>query len=156
MVTLDALGSVTDATDFILIGPDAWIRSGGEGQAWEHVPADQATFITAIVDVFRPEQMFSTYFAPVGGDNTRVGDEDKNGVACTRYRGGESVGAILGALAGVQGSWTSEVWIARDGGYLVSSIAGVEAATASGGGSFNIQVDVTDVESPGNTVEPPI
>lgn len=156
MVTLDPLGNVTDATDFVLIGADAWIRSGGEGAAWERVPADQATFMTAVIDAFRPEQMFSTYFAPVGADNSRVGDEEKNGIASTHYRGGESVGLILGAIAGVQGSWASDIWIARDGGYLVSSTAGVEAATASGGGSFQIQVDITDVESPDNRVEPPI
>jgi len=155
MVSADPAGTVTDDTEIIVIGAAAWVRSGGSTGAWQAIPADQATFFTALLEGFRPEQMFSLYFSPIGQDNTAVGDEDVNGIATTHYRAGESVGLILGAIAGVQGSWTAEVWIARDGGYLVRSQAGVEGSDATGGGRFALRVDVTDVDSPSNTIVPP-
>jgi len=156
LVTKDKDGNVTDDTEIVIIGPAVWLRSGGPLGTWEAIPAETAPIFIQSMAGFRPEQMFSLYFAPIGTDNERVGDEDKNGVPTTHYRGGEAVGAILGTIAGVQGSWTSDVWIARDGGYLVASEAGVQGSDASGGGSFSLIVNITDIESADNVVEPPI
>ena len=156
LVTKDKDGNVTDDTEIVIIGPAVWLRSGGESGTWEAIPAESAPIFIQSMGAFRPEQMFSLYFAPIGTDNERVGDEDKNGVPTTHYRGGEAVGAILGAIAGVQGSWTSDVWIARDGGYLVASEAGVQGSDANGGGSFSLIVNITDIESTDNVIEPPI
>jgi len=156
LVTKDKDGNVTDETEIVIVGADVWLRSGGATTDWEAIPAEAAPIFIQSMAGFRPEQLFSLYFAPIGTDNERVGDEDKNGVPTTHYRGGEAVGAILGAIAGVQGSWTSDVWIARDGGYLVASEAGVQGSDANGGGSFSLIVDITDIESADNVVEPPI
>ena len=103
---------------------------------------------------FRPEQMFGTYFAGFGGNFTTIGTETKNGIDTTHYQGDEAIGALLGSIAGVNGQWTSDVWIANDGDYLVHSEAGVVAAAGTDTGSFLIVVDITDPNSAG-PIEPP-
>ena len=155
LVTSDKDGVVTDETEIISLETAAYLRSGGANGSWQAIPAAQAATFTQLLDSFRPEQMFALYFVPIGTDNTTVGDENRNGVETTHYRGGEDVGAILGSIAGVQGSWTSDLWIARDGGFLVASEAGVQASDANGGGSFSIVVNITEVNSAG-PVEAPI
>jgi hypothetical protein len=122
---------------------------------WNAVPAVQAESFTQLADGFRPEQMFSLYFAPTGTDSVVVGDETHNGVATTHYRGGEDVGAILGEVVGVNGSWSSNIWLAKDGGYLVAAEARVEGSEATGGGSFSVVVDITEVNAAG-PITPPI
>lgn len=156
LVSKDKDGTVTDDTEIVIIDTSVWLRSGGATGEWQAIPAAQAPIFTQLMDGFRPEKLFALYFVPIGTDNTVVGDEDRNGVPTTHYRGGEEVAAILGGIAGVQGSWTSDVWIARDGGYLVASEAGVEGSDANGGGSFSLIVNITDIESADNVVEPPI
>ncbi len=147
---LDADGNVTSGTEYVVIGDDAWIRDVND-TAWVSMPAAQ---IGGFLDAFRPEQMFGTYFAGIAGSFATVGTETKNGVQATHYQGDESVGTLLGAIAGVTGQWTSDAWIAVDGGFLVHSEAGVEAAAGTEGGSFLIVVDITDPNSAG-PIEPP-
>ena len=153
--TTDKNGTVTDETEIVIIDQAAYLRSGGASSTWQQVPAAQAGVFVQSMASFRPEQLFSLYFIPIGTDNTTVGDEQKNGVATTHYKGGEDIGTILGAIAGVQGAWTSDLWIAKDGEYLVASEAGVQASSENGGGSFSIVVDVTDANSADNTITPP-
>ena len=152
--TTDKDGNVTDETEIVVLAATAYLRSGGASESWLEIPAAQAAPFTQLMDSFRPEQMFSLYFIPISTDNTTVGDESRNGVETTHYRGGEDVGAILGSIAGVQGSWASDVWIAKDGGYLVASEAGVQGSDANGGGTFSIVVNITDVDSAGPSVAP--
>lgn len=156
MTTKDKDGNVTDDTEIIIIGDAAYLRSGGETGSWQAIPAAQAPIFMQLMDSFRPEKLFALYFVPIGTDTTTVGDEDRNGVGTTHYKGGEQVGAILGSIAGIQGSWTSDVWIARDGGYLVASEAGVQGSDANGGGSFSLDVNITDIESADNKVVAPM
>ena len=91
--------------------------------------------------------MFELYFVPIGTDATNVGPEVRNEIASTHYRGGERVGAILGSIAGIAGAWSSDIWIAQAGGFLVASEAGVLGSDANGGGSFQVDINVTDVNS---------
>lgn len=142
---LDADGNVTSGTEYVVIGADAWLRDVGS-EDWVSMPAAQ---IGGFLEAFRPEQMFGTYFAGIAGNFASAGSESKNGVDTTHYKGDESVGALLGTLAGVAGDWHSDVWIANDGGFLVHSEAGVEAAAGAEGGSFLIVVDITDPNSAG-------
>lgn len=154
MVQKDATGTVTDATSYIVMTGAAWVKSGASG-TWQQIPAAQADLFMGTLTAFRPEQLFSLYFLPGATDNTAVGTEQKNGVATTHYKGGDAIGAILSAIAGVSGQWSSDVWIANDGGYLVHSEASVAAATSSSGGSFSIVVDITDINASGNAVSAP-
>ena len=147
LVTADKDGTVTDETEITIIGTTAYLRSGGASGSWQEIPSAQAGAFTQLMESFRPEKMFAVYFIPIGTDTTLVGQETRNGVTSTHYRGGEEVGAILGSIAGVQGSWSSDVWLAQDGGFLVASEAGVQGSDANGGGSFSIEVNITDVNS---------
>jgi hypothetical protein len=147
LVTADVAGTVTDETEIVQVGPSVYLRSGGATGSWQEIPAAQAGAFTELMDSFRPEQMFALYFAPIGTDSMFVGQETRNGVASSHYRGGEDVGAILGSISGVQGSWSSDIWLAQAGGYLVASQAGVQGSDANGGGSFAIEVNITNVNS---------
>ena len=150
---LDADGNVTTSTGIIVIGTDAWVQ-GDVDSPWTAIPASSAgAFIQAMAG-FRPEQMFGLYFAGVGGDFSAVGSESKNGVDSTHYQGDADIGTFLGQVAGFDGQWSSDVWIANDGGYVVHSEAGADAAAGAEAGTFHIVVDITDPNSAG-PVEPP-
>ena len=148
---LDADGNVTSSSGIVVIGDAAWV---GDGDTWTPIPAAQAAAFIGSMSAFRPEQMFGLYFAGIGGNFGEVGSESKNGIDSTHYQGDEEIGAILGAIAGFDGQWSSDVWIANDGGYLVHSEAGAEAAAGADDGSFRIVVDITDPNSAG-PIEPP-
>ena len=148
---LDADGNVTSSSGIVVIGDAAWV---GDGDTWTPIPAAQAAAFIGSMSAFRPEQMFGLYFAGIGGNFNEVGSESKNGIDSTHYQGDEEVGSILGGIAGFQGQWSSDVWIAKDGGYLVHSEAGAEAAAGADAGSFLIVVDITDPNSAG-PIEPP-
>jgi hypothetical protein len=154
MIQKDASGNTTDETNYIVIGDQTWTKSGSDTK-WQEIPAAQAPAFLGFLTSFRPEQLFSMYFAPGAADNTVVGDEQKNGVATTHYKGGASIGAILSAIAGVSGTWSSDVWISKDGGYLVHSEVSVASATSSSGGSFAVVVDISDINSSSNVVTAP-
>lgn len=151
MEELDADGNVTSSSGIVVIGDAAWV---GDGDAWTGIPAAQAEVFIQSMSSFRPEQMFGLYFAGIGGNFSEVGSETKNGVDSTRYQGDEEIGALLGAIAGFQGNWSSDVWIANDGGFLVHSEAGAEADAGAEAGSFLIVVDITEPNSAG-PIEPP-
>jgi hypothetical protein len=154
MQDLDADGTVTSRTTIVVIGSQAWTSDNGPDGPWTEIPASFAdTFIQSMA-AFRPEQLFGLYFAGYGSNFGAVGTETRNGVATTHYQGDESVGALLGAIAGVQGSWTSDVWIANDGGFVVHSEAGAEGASGGEGGSFRIVVDITNPNASG-PISPP-
>ena len=152
---LDASGNVTTGTGIITIADKAWISNGGPDGPWTEVPAAQADIFVQSLATFRPEQMFGLYFAGIGGDFTVAGTDTKNGVATTHYTGDQSVGTLLGAIANIQGTWSSDVWIANDGGYLVHSEASATSAAGAEGGSFKILVDITDPNTAGPVQSPP-
>lgn len=148
---LDADGNVTSSSGIVVIGDAAWV---GDGDTWTPIPAAQATAFIGSMSTYRPEQMFGLYFAGIGANFSEVGSESKNGIDSTHYQGDEEIGSTLGAIAGFQGQWSSDVWIANDGGYLVHSEAGAEADAGADAGSFKIVVDITDPNSAG-PIEPP-
>lgn len=151
---LDEAGNITSGTEIVIIGDQAWLRSLPGDEPWTAIPAAQADAFIQSMAGFRPEQMFSMYFAGIGGNFAVVGTETKNGVETTRYKGDEAIGAMLGAIAGFQGSWSSEVWIASDGGFLVRSEASAQAAAGPDAGGYSIIVDITEPNSAG-PIEPP-
>jgi hypothetical protein len=154
LVTSDKDGNVTDETEIARIGETAYLRIGGAKGSWQKIPAAEVGTFSALMDAFRPEQLFALYFVPIATDTTTVGQEFRNGIASTHYRGGEDVGEILGTISGVHGFWSSDIWLAQAGGHLVASQAGVQNSDASGGGSFQIVVDITDVNLAGPVVAP--
>ncbi|MBI3750607.1 MAG: hypothetical protein HY263_02975 [Chloroflexi bacterium] len=153
-VVTDATGTVTSELHFVIIGANAWTKETASG-AYTAVPAAAVTPMTAAFAAFRPEQLFGTAFGTLGSDYHLVGTETKNGVNCQHFSGDESIGTFFSALSGTSGSWQSDVWLAADGGYLVSSNVSAAAATATSAGSFSISVDITNVNDPANKLTPP-
>jgi hypothetical protein len=142
MTTTDASGTATafgyrivDGKAYVSLGPDAWMETSAEDA--------QST-----VDAFKPEKFMASF----GSLDTMqpVGEETKNGVVCTHYKG--EAPATMGAMFGLpSGTWTMEAWVAKEGGYLISSALVGEATD----GKFTMSVDISDLDSPSNTVEAP-
>jgi hypothetical protein len=142
MTTKDASGTqaafgyrIVDGKAYVSLGPDAWMETSAEDA--------QST-----VEAFKPEK----FMASLGSLDTMkpVGDETRNGVACTHYQG--EAPATMGAMFGLpSGTWTMEAWVAKEGGYLISSALVGEATD----GKFTMSVDISDLDSPDNTVEAP-
>jgi len=142
MTTKDGSGSET-AFGYRILGDKAYVSLGPD--AWMETSAADAQ---STVDSFKPEKFMASFGSL---DNMKpVGDETKNGIATTHYKG--EAPASMGSMFGLPtGTWTMEAWVAKDGGYLVSSALVGEAAD----GKFTMSVDITDLDSPANTVEAP-
>jgi hypothetical protein len=153
-VVKDANGNVTSELHFLVIGSNAWTKDTASG-TYTAVPAAEVTAMTAAFSAFRPEQLFGTAFGTLGSDYSLVGTETKNGVNAQHFHGNQDIGTFFSALAGTTGSWQSDVWLAADGGYLVSSNVAVAAATATQAGSFSIDVEITNINDPANQLTPP-
>ena len=142
MSTKDAAGAEA-AFGYRIIGDKAYVSLGTD--MWIETSAEDAQ---STVESLKPGSFMSSF----GGMDAMqpVGDETKNGVACTHYSG--EAPAALGALFGLPtGTWTTEAWVAEEGGYLVSSAVAGEAPE----GTFTMTVDISDFNSPSNTVEAP-
>lgn len=153
-IVKDAAGNVTSELHFVIIGSNAWTKEKSD-DSYTAVPAAAVTPMMTAFAAFRPEQLFGTAFGTLGSDYHLVGTETKNGVNSQHFSGDESIGAFFSALSGTSGSWQSDVWLAVDGGYLVSSNVSASAATATSAGSFSISVDITNVNDPANKLTPP-
>ena len=147
-------GSSAGSMSMTLVGDQAWLDLG-TGRPME-VPADQMSSMSSTFDSFRPETLFGSTFNNYGTDFHAVGTETKNGVACTHYQADQKVLATFATVYGVQGTWSADVWLARDGGYPVSTVVSGKAAGASAsGGDFLLSMDITNIDDASNTVSPP-
>lgn len=153
-VEKDPQGNVTSEFHFLIIGQQAWTKDTADGKYTE-VPSAMATGMLAGLAAFQPQKLFGTTFGALGSDYHLVGTEQKNGVNAQHFSGDASIGTFFASLAGVSGTWTSDVWLAADGGYLVASTVAVQAATATSAGNFSIDVQITNVNDPGNALQPP-
>jgi hypothetical protein len=142
MTTKDKTGAsstfaykVVDGKAYVSMMPDQWMETS-------------AADAQSTIDSFKPEKFMSSFGSL---DNLQVvGDETKNGVATTHYKGAAptSIGSVFGLPTG---TWTMEAWVAKDGGFLVSSALTGEATE----GKFTMTMDVTDLNSATNKVEAP-
>ncbi len=133
------------AMKYRVIGDKAWVSMG---DSWMESPEADAQ---SMIDSFSADQMLGS-FGGVGG-LTAVGDETKNGVATTHYTAAaDAVGQAVGSSIGLaDAKWSMDFWVAKEGGYAVSyAIAGKNAS-----GSFEMNLDVTDINSASNVVEVP-
>lgn len=148
-LTMDEDG---DITGIIVIGPDAWIK---EGSGYQQVPAAMAEGFAQTFASFRPEKLFALTFGINGNQFTRTGEESRNGVTTIHYKGSDSLNTIYGAMFGIQASFSSDAWIAKDGGYIVASEIKTSSASTAAGGSYSSVVNITDINSSVNKVDKP-
>ena len=141
-------GSTTTAIGYRIIGDTAYINLGGD--SWMAAPADDAE---KAVDAFKPEQMLGSFSSLEG--LSKVGEEDKNGIPSDHYSSTSDPG--IGDMFGLPGAtWTSDVWVAKDGGYVVSAAITATGKSASGEqGTFVMSVDVTGANDPNLVIEAP-
>ncbi len=128
-----------------LVGDAAWIRIG---ESWMVSTAQEAQ---SMIDSFAPDKLLGS-FGGVSG-LVSVGDESKNGIATTHYTApGDAVGQAMGSAIGLAGAtWTMDLWVANEAGYVVSySVAGRGAS-----GSFEMTFDISAINDPANTVQKP-
>jgi hypothetical protein len=109
---------------------------------------------TGITDSFSPVQQFTTAIDPttISGYDM-VGSETKNGVLSDHYQASKSALAYLASIAGVQATWTSDVWLSAAGGYPVSMA--VVAKASDNTIAYEILFDITDVNAASNKVTAP-
>lgn len=141
-------GTTATVLGYRIIGDTAYINLGGD--SWMSAPADDAA---SAVDAFKPGQMLGSYSSLEG--LSKVGEEDKNGIPSEHYTSSSDPG--IGSTFGLPGAtWTTDVWIAKDGGYVVSAAMTATGKNASGEqGTFVMTVDVTGANDPNLVIEPP-
>jgi hypothetical protein len=146
MTTSD--GTTASVIGYRIIGDTAYINLGGD--SWMSAPADDAA---SAVDSFKPEQMLGSYSSLEG--LSKVGEEDKNGIPSEHYTSTSDPG--IGSMFGLPGAtWTTDVWIAKDGGFVVSAAMTATGKNESGAqGTFVMTVDVTGANDPNLVIEPP-
>jgi hypothetical protein len=141
-------GTTAAVIGYRIIGDTAYINLGGD--SWMAAPADDAE---KAVDAFKPEQMLGSFSSLEG--LSKVGEEDKNGIPSDHYSSTSDPG--VGSMFGLPGAtWTTDVWIARDGGFVVSAAMTATGKNESGEqGTFVMTVDVTGANDPNMVIEPP-
>ncbi len=81
-----------------------------------------------------------------------VGEEQHNGMATVHYQADASIMSTYGSMLGVTGgTWSADVWLAKDGGYPV----GVSIKSTGGSATFEMTLDITNINDPANKVEAP-
>ena len=115
--------------DYTDLGTGQFIKSASSG--------------TSTADSFSPSSMFSSFGSM--SDYSKVGSESKNGVDTDHYQANTSAFAGMGSSLGVAATatWTGDIWIAKSGGYPVSSA--IFAKTSDGTVAFQMTFDITNV-----------
>ena len=156
-LTISGLGGGETAgagLTYVVIGDRAWMEIGGTAV---EMPGDAAEGLLDTIDSLSPETLYNTSISDWTSGLERVGEETRNGVAAIHCQANRETAAALGqALGGATtAEWSMDVWVARDGGYLVSAVQKGEIGTGSTTRSYLVQIDVNDVNSPANKVETP-
>lgn len=132
----------------IVIGDEAWLRSGGG--RWIRSPGGAADFDAAFTTL-SPIDLVAG-FEELAASINRIADEQKNGIPSIRYRA-ES-GDPEAAAAGLTGG-RADLWLAAEAGYLVAlEIDGTWDVDGSPTPIF-LQIDVAGVNDPANRISPP-
>jgi len=132
----------------IVIGDEAWLRSGSGG--WAKSPGGAADF-DAVLTTLSPSELVGGFEA-LGPAFVRVGPESKNGHATIHYR---ADAADPVASAGGLTSGGVDVWLASSGGALISIAADGTVDVDGTGTPVALAIDVTHINDPANKVRPP-
>lgn len=143
------------ASDITMIGMHI-IEIGGK----DYLDMGTGSFIasdatgSSMADGFAPESMFASSLGS-GSGYDKVGSEPKNGVDTDHFRANASTLSGLGSALGVAGAatWTSDVWVAKTGGYPVSMAVFAKAADNST--AFEMSFDLTNVNDAANKITAP-
>jgi hypothetical protein len=140
-------GSQASEIGYRIIGDKAYMNLGGD--SWMAAPAEDAA---STIDSLKPDSLLKGYAT---SDMSKVGEEDKNGIASVHYQSTKDPG--IGSMFGLPtATWTIDTWLAKDGGFPVSAaIVATGKNEAGEAGSFSMSVDVTGVNDPNLKIEAP-
>lgn len=133
---------------FIVIGEAAW--QSLDGATWT---AGDST--DAILTDLLPGHDYGTWFDAKSSYFQEVGQESRNGVRCTHYKGDTSLGSLYAGSSATTSDFQADLWVAVDGEYPVSGLYGFDAAASGGAGSFGFSFDITHVDATSNAVAVP-
>lgn len=136
------------AITYIVIGEDAWMDFGAG--TYIQVPADQAN-AESLFETFQPETLLGSTFGSDLGGVLLAGEEEKNGVTALHYR--RDANSPGGAVYGPDGA--ADIWVAKDGGFLVSAVIKGSQLKAGVAVPFDVSMDFSHFDDPANTIEPP-
>ncbi|MGD0123135.1 MAG: hypothetical protein ABSC46_11310 [Candidatus Limnocylindrales bacterium] len=110
---------------------------------------------SSLADSFSPATMFSGFVgSSSSSDYGKVGSGSKNGVAADHYQASTQAMAAYASTQGITGAtWSSDVWIAQNGGYPVSMA--IIAVASDKTIAYEIKFDITNVNDPANKVSAP-
>jgi len=140
------------AIHFIAIGDKTWMDFGSGVM---ELPASDAASQASMFDSFKPDKLFGDTYDAYLNDLKKVGDESKNGVDAIHFTADEKALGALSQAYGVTGKWSMDLWLAKDGGYLVSAAINGASADGTDTGEFKMTMDITDIDNSANVVKPP-
>jgi len=145
----EGLATAGDSLRVILIGDDAWLDLGTGTFLPQPGGADS---FGGMVESLTPAELLTSVPPDSFSGLIPVGQEERNGVATTHYRLDSSVPGFADSL-GPDGE--AEIWIAADGGYLVSMT--MIGTTEVDGESVDVDMsfDISRVNDPTIDIQPP-
>jgi hypothetical protein len=133
------------AFSLIVIGNDAWMDAGGTGYMKQ---PGGATAFDSIRTGFAPGALLTSVPTTGIGWN-KIGDETKNGVGTGHYH--VDAGTVPAFAAELGSDAAMDIWLADDGGYLVSMIlTGTQA-----GAAVSMSMDLSRVNDASISIEAP-
>jgi hypothetical protein len=136
------------ALDLITIeGQGAWVNQNG---TWLAAPGDVTTY-TTLFDAMAPDTLIGSYgLSAYGNDFADEGIEEHNGIQARHYH----LDASMVPAGDFPTDGVSDVWISTDGQYLVGlAFSGTDPDT---GTTTSMTIDVSHVDDPAISIEPPI
>jgi len=133
----------------ILIGDDAWVDFG---TGTFIAQAGGASGFEGMVEGVAPSALLTSVPDDAFADLAAVGTEQKNGVATTHYHVDSSVPGFADSL-GEDGE--ADIWIADDGGYLVSMEMTGTVELDGETVDMEVSTDVTRLNDPTIDIQPP-
>ncbi len=134
----------------IVVGSDAWVDLGTG--TYIKQPGGASSFGSTL-DAFEPSALLRSIPTVALSGATKVGDEQKNGVATGHYHLDASNTPQLGESFGANG--TVDFWIASEGGYMVSMVADGETTQDSKTSPMHMTMDLSRLNDPSINIQPP-
>ena len=135
-------------TQIVVIGDQQYMSS--DGTTWVAGGSSASAFTSML-----PTQLYGTWFDSFATGFKSAGDDTQNGVPCIHFKGDTSLSGMYSRIAGVQGTFSADLWVAKDGGYPVKGVLAYSATSGGKGGAFGYSLDVTHVNDAANVVAQP-
>jgi hypothetical protein len=158
-------GAVSSAEHYVIVDGVAWTVRSGASPEPTAVPDAMLEYLA----LWLPEGVAERTILPFAEGFERVGNEQHEGVATVHYRLTPGGADAYTNVTGVSGTWTGDLWMAVDGGYLVAAtIDGTPpprpspSVTPSGLTStwskdrgLHVIISISDANDPTIVVKPP-